>query len=103
MSVSTTSMSICAFAASAAAYVGYRNVTHQLKQLQTEIIQCNRRDFSNRLDFSEDLSTKNMDLLLEMHSVISHGNVEGILYLLRGIVIVVICDCIYVLYAFLFL
>lgn len=75
---SSISIPACVFALSAAVFVGYRNINRQLKHLQTEIIQCNRRDFTTRLEVSnENIFMKKTDLLLELHSVISHENVEG--------------------------
>lgn len=79
-SMSSTSLSICAFAISASIYVGYRNIKRELQRLQTEVVNCNRRDFSRRLEGSDascNMAMKKIDLLLEMHSVISHEKMEG--------------------------
>jgi hypothetical protein len=73
---SSTSLSIVVFAVTSSIYVGYCNINRQLKHLQTEITQCNRRDFSTRLEVPE-VSSKKVDLLLEMHSVICRDDVDG--------------------------
>ena len=75
--LSEASLSLFAFAITSSLYVGYRNIEKQLRNLKADVVQCNRRDFSRKLELSENIPTNKIDLLLEMHSVISHENVEG--------------------------
>lgn len=68
---------VVAFAVSCCLFVGLRSIHFQLRGLKTEIARRNRRDFIGR-DYVS--TTGNVDLLLELHSVMSQEpNVEAVL------------------------
>jgi GAF domain-containing protein len=68
---------VFAFALTSSLYIGYCNISKQLRNLKNEVALCNRRDFTKRLEISNEIPSKKVDLLLEMHSVISQENIEG--------------------------
>lgn len=83
VTVSPSAISIFAFAVTSSLCVGFSGISKQLRHLKTEIILRNQRDFRTRVSGTECLpllssSSKKIDLLLEMHSLVSHENLEGI-------------------------
>ena len=77
-----SSISLLAFAFTATVCVGLCSINRQLRSLKTQILKQDRYDANKDAKSSRaEAAADKIDLLLEMHSVLAHENVEGYLTL----------------------